>query len=128
MKRIQNNPFVFIFFEALFLATLLFGIFFGPEHPNIFFYSIMGVFACVVAIYVVPTIKDVALLVGGMILLAIVGTISDMLVPENCNRSLRLVIQCICTAPVYIPMALHFMKMVVKGRKKNQQKETETEK
>lgn len=121
MKKLQNDPFVFIFFEVVFLAALLFGIFFGPEHPNIFFFSIMGVFAGVIAVYVAPTTKDVVLLAGGMILLAIFGTISDMIVPKSWNWILRLVIQCVFTAPIYIPTALHFVRMVIKGYRKNQE-------
>ena len=120
MDKFKNDPIVFIIFEVAFLAALLFGIFFGPEHPNIFFFSIMGVFACVIAVYVTPNAKDVVLLIGGMIALAILGTISDMIVPESWDWKLRTLAQCVITAPAYFPTAIHFFKMVVKGYRKNQ--------
>ena len=117
MNKFRNNPFVFIIALAAFCACLLYGILFGSEHPNIFFWSFVIVFAFVIIVFVTPTTKDAIILVAGMILLAIIGEIVNNLIPEHWNEFVKFIVQAIALSPIYLPLYNHFIKMVIKSKK-----------
>lgn len=119
MNKLKNSPFVYILAFGAYCACMLFGIFFGSNHPDIFFWSFVIVFVAIIAIYVTPSIKDSIILVGGMLLLAFVGEIVHNLIPVHWNELLKLLIQCLVLSPVYLPLYKHFIKMVVKSEKNN---------
>lgn len=112
MKKLRNNVFVYMFLMLAFLVSMLFGIFYGPSHPQLFFWMIMTVFAGVVAMYVATTIKDLILLIVGMILLGVVGQLVDEILLVRLPEGIfKFIVQCICMAPIYCPLAMHFVKM-----------------
>ena len=98
MKKLRNNVYIYFFFMLAFLASMLYGIFYGPSHPWLFFWMVMSVFAGVVSMYASTTLKDVILLIGGMLLLGLIGQLVN--------------VQCICIVPVYYLVAKHFLKML----------------
>jgi len=102
-------------------ASLLFGIFLGPKYPDVFFWSFMVVFAAVVALYVATTVKDVLLLVGGMIALGIWATIVESFILHSLSEGVRFILSCILLAPVYCPLAVHFVRMTAKRQHLNKE-------
>ncbi len=112
MEKLRNNVFVYVFLMFAFLASMLFGIFYGPSHPQVFFGMVMTVFAGVVAMYVATTLKDVILFVGGIILLGLVAQLIDGFLLIRLHKGFfKFVVQCFCMAPIYCPLANHFVKM-----------------
>ena len=117
MKKISNNPSVFVAVMGLMAASMLYGVFRGPEHPQIFFWSVMGVWVLVMALYVFTTIKDMALFIVGIVALCIWGQICDKYILHHFSGWIRLFIEMLLTAPIYVPTAKHFMKMAIKRKK-----------
>lgn len=113
MKKIEQRFVVLIFEMAAFCAIMLFGIFCGPQHPQIFFWGGMIVLGSIIAIEVAPSFKDTCRLVFGMIVLAIAGTIIDKIVSYFFGNGTILgdLIECILLAPFYFPLASHFLNM-----------------
>ena len=122
MKKFSNSPAVFMGIMLATCASLLFGIFFGPKYPNIFFWSFMAVFAAVVALYVSTTVKDTVFLIGGMVILGLWGTIVENYILSSLSDGIvRFILSCILLAPGYCPLATHFVKMTAKRKRLNEE-------
>lgn len=111
-----------------FCAIMIFGVIYGHQHPQIFFWGVMTVFVVIIAIEIVPTLKDIIILVVGMIVLAIAGTGVDKLVSHFFGRDtlIGFVVSCILLAPFYFPVAGHFLNMCKKMVKRMKEKELES--
>lgn len=113
VKQIEKRFWVYILEMAAFCVILLFGIFYGSQHPNLFFLGLMGLFAIIIAIELVPTKKDVIILLVGMAILAIWGTLVDKLVNYLFGRDsiLGFLLSLVLMAPIYFPLFSHLCKM-----------------
>lgn len=120
-KKLPNNPCVFMLVMALTSLSLLFGIFFGPEHPQIFFWSFMIVLAIAMALYAFTNIKDVAILIGGVAVLCVWMSVADKYILCHLTGWAHLIVGSLLAAPIYITTALHFVKMVKNRQKKDKE-------
>lgn len=68
MKKLKNNHFIFLSLMIAFSIIMMFGIFFRPKFPQIFFWGIILILAIILALYVASTIKEGTLLVYGYLM------------------------------------------------------------
>ena len=117
VKQIEKRFWVYILEMAAFSAILLFDIFYGSQHPNLFLWGLMGLFAIIIAIELVPTKKDVVILLVGMAALAIWGTLVDKLVNYLFGEHFLLcfIASLVLMAPVYFPLFFHFCRICQKA-------------
>lgn len=114
----DKRSLIFVIEMGAFCTIMIFGIVFGPQYPQIFFWGVMAVFATVLATIVKPNCKDTIILVIGMIVLAIAGSIIEKIVSLFFGRDtiINFILCCICMAPLYCPLARHFINMVKKSK------------
>lgn len=117
VRKIQKRFLFLILAMVAFCAIMLFGIFRGDQHPQIFFWSLMAFFAAVIVIIITPTMKDAAILIVGMLILAAAGQGVDMLLDylHMKDTLLGFIISLVLLAPFYFPLFIHFMKMCRKS-------------
>lgn len=127
MKKIKNNPFIFLSLMIAFSIIMMFGIFFGHQFPQIFFGGIIIILTAILIIYLAPTIKEFILFVGGMILLAIAGYLTDRFIKPlfGAHTILGDIACMICIAPVYFPLFFYFLKLCLKMIKRDQSDDSE---
>lgn len=103
-----------------FCAVMLYGMIYGPKHPQIFFWSMMAVFASVVLTMIKPTLKDTIILIVGMIIMSIAGAgINKLVLYFSLKNTLPgFLLSLLLLAPFYFPVALHFVKMCIKQDEK----------
>lgn len=116
MKKNEIRFIVYLLEMIAFGGILLFGIFCGHEHPQMFFWGIMAMFAISVASYISPSLKDTVILIVGMIILATAATLIDKIVCHFFGNSfLAFIVQMALLAPFYIPLARHYLNMCKKA-------------
>ncbi len=114
--KAEKRVLIYIMEMGVFCSIMVFGIFYGPQYPQIFFWSIMAAFAAIIAIEIAPTLKDAIILIVGMIVLAIATEMVDKLVNHFFdNTFIKFVMNGVLLAPFYIPVANHFRKMCKKA-------------
>ncbi len=86
----------------------------GPEHPQVVFWGFVSIFVGVIFNEIAPKPKDFMILVAGMILLAIGGTIADKIV--KLDNIVGFIIKCIIIYPFFTPVWNHFIQMCVKAK------------
>lgn len=122
MKKFSNSPAVFMGIMLAACASLIFGLFFGPKYPNIFFWSFMTCFVAIIALYVSTNVKDTVILIGVMVFLGIWGTIVENFILSSLSEGIvRFLLTCILLFPVYYTLAMHLVKMIVKRKKLNEE-------
>ena len=131
VKKTEKRLLIYMIEMVAFCAIMIFGIVYGPQHPQIFFWGVLAVFATVIAIEIAPTLKDTIILVIGMIVLATAGTGVDKLVSHFFGKDtlIGFIVSCVLLAPFYFPLAGHFLKMckkMVKRMKKEEELESES--
>lgn len=125
VKQIEKRFWIYILECMALCAILLFGIFYGPQYPNLFFWGFMGIFAVIVAIELTPTKKETIILLVGMAVSAIVGTLVNKLVVFLLGEDslLGFILSLILLAPIYFPLAGYFYKICQKAVRKMKQEE-----
>ena len=116
-KNIKNSPIVLICSMLAFCGWMISFIFLGAKYPNAFFWSFVILFAVIIAVNVVPSKKDAAILVVGVIALSVWGNIVHNFIPEHWNKLLKLIVEFIALAPIYYPLYIHNIKMILKSEK-----------
>lgn len=114
MKKIRNNPNIFLFVMGLFAGVLLFGVFFGSKHPQIFFWGVLIVWSMIMSLYVFTTIKDMAIFIGGILILYAYMYFIDTFILCSLNGFAHLTGEVLLGAPIYAYIARHFIKMCQK--------------
>jgi len=96
-----------------FCAILLFGMFYGSQYPNLFFWGLMGILAIIIAVRLAPTKKDTIILLVGMAVLSIAGHWVDKLVNFffGTNSFIGFLVSLVLLSPIYFPLWNHFCKM-----------------
>lgn len=127
VKKTEKRFLIYMIEMVAFCAIMIFGIFFGHRHPQVFFWGIIAIFATIVAIEIAPTWKDTILLVIGMIVLAVAGTAIDKLVDHflGGHRIIGFIVSCVLLAPFYFPLFKHFCNMCKKAVIRMKQELTE---
>lgn len=117
MKQIEKRVWIFMLELVAFCAILLFGIFYGHQYPDLFFWGFMVLFVIIIATGLAPTKKDVVILLVGMAILAIWGTLVDKLVNYLFGEHslLCFIASLVLMAPVYFPLFFHFCKICQKA-------------
>lgn len=113
MKQIEKRFWIYILECTAFCAILLFGIFYGSQYPNLFFWGFMGISAVIVVIELTPTKKDVIILLAGIAALSIAGHWVDKLVNFffGTNSFIGFLVSLVLLSPIYFPLWNHFCKM-----------------
>lgn len=117
-KNLKKQFLAFMLLMVGFTAVMIFGVIYGPQYPQLFFWGIMSIFAVVFGILVAPTIKDFVILIIGMVALAIVGTIANTVAKYFFSESSfgYFIMILLITAPAYIPLYNHLIKMIKNSR------------
>lgn len=115
-KTIEKRLLLFIIEMAIFCAIMFLGIVYKFQHPQIFGYGLLAGFAALIAIEIAPTLKDTIILVIGMIILAIAGTVVDKFVSSFFGRDTftGFIVSGVALAPVYFSVFGHFVNMCKK--------------
>ena len=117
VRKFKNNVFVYMLLFLAFIASVWYGIHYGYIHPYIFFAMIMTVFVAIVLLFVTTHLKDVIILMLGMILLGIIGQlINDFLLVNLSKGIIKMILQCICMLPIFCPLACFFRKCFRKNQ------------
>lgn len=125
MEKTKKRLLIYMIEMVAFCAVMIFGIIYGPQHPQIFFWGILAVFATVVAIEIAPTLKDTIILVIGIIVLATLGAGVNKLVSHLFGKDTLMgcIVSCVLLAPFYFSLSSYFLKMckeMVKRIKKDE--------
>lgn len=116
MQKNERRLLIFMIEMAIFSAIMIFSIVNRFQHPQILFWGILVAFAAIIAIEIAPTLKDTVILVIGMIILAIAGTVVDKFVSYffGSDTLIGFIVTCIALAPFYFPLAGHFVNLCKK--------------
>ena len=131
VKKTEKRLLIYMIEMVAFCAIMIFGIVYGSQHPQIFFWGLLAVAAIVIAIEIVPTLKDTIILIIGAIILSTAGAGIDKLVSHFFGNDtlIGFIVSCVLLSPFYFPLFGHFLKMckkMVKRMKKEEELESES--
>lgn len=113
VKQIEKRFLLYILWCTAFCAILLFGMFYGSQYPNLFFWGLMGILTIFISIGLTPTKKDAIILLVGMVVLSIAGHWVDQLVNFffGTNSFIGFLVSLVLLSPIYFPLWNHLCKM-----------------
>ena len=122
----KNTKRLIVFFVEMlaFIAIMIFGIFCGRKHPQIFFWGFMLFFAVILIKDISPTLREGIILVAGMFVISTVGTIIDKFISIHLSREsfIGFLIISVCLAPLYFPLLNFYLKICNKAAKRLKKK------
>ena len=116
MKKTEKRLLIYLIEMVALCTIMIFGVAYGHQYPQIFFWVGLTVFAAIITIEVAPTLKETITIVIGIIVLATIGAIVDKLVSFFFGNDTIIgsIVSCVLLAPFYISLAGYFLKMCKK--------------
>lgn len=109
----EKNALAIVRLMGALCICLLFGIIYGPQHPQIFFWGTIVVCISIIAIGTSIKLRQFIKLAIFAVVLAFIGEKIDAFITNwlGSYNWLSFIANCILLAPFYVPIAMYFFRI-----------------